>query len=147
MPDGLKYVGSESCVSETCHPTNHMYEYAIWKRQSPHSQAYATLEKVGSQYDPECIVCHVIGYDYDSGFVSAEKTPQLENVGCEYCHGPGSEHNKNPFENKMKTITDKISLCLTCHKPEHSGDFAGHEEEKLQKIKHWEEPNDVSNVK
>ncbi len=146
LPDGLKYVGSKSCSSESCHPTNHFYEYIVWN-ENAHSKAYATLEKVNSQYDPECIVCHVVGYDYENGFKSAEKTPQLENVGCEYCHGPGSAHNKNPYENKMTPIPDKIKLCLKCHTPEHSGDFAGHEQEKLQIINHWPEPNDASNVK
>jgi hypothetical protein len=142
LPDDLKYVGSETCSSIDCH----FFEYTMWS-ENQHSHAYATLEGVGSQYDPECVVCHVVGYDFENGFKSAEKTPQLENVGCEYCHGPGSAHNKNPYENKMTIIQDKIKLCEKCHTPEHSGDFAGNEQEKLQIINHWPEPNDVSNVK
>ncbi len=143
---GLKYVGSESCYSERCHPINHQYEDIVWK-ESTHAKAYATLVEVGSQYDPECIVCHVVGYDYESGFTTLEKTPKLINVGCEICHGPGSAHNENPFENKTKPIEDIVKQCLECHTPEHSGDFAGHEEEKIKLIQHWPEPNDVNNVK
>ena len=142
LPDNLKYAGSKSCSSADCH----LIQWVIWS-ENLHSHAYATLEEVGSQYDPECIVCHVVGYKYVSGFKSAEKTPELENVGCEYCHGPGSAHNKSPYENKMTPIPDKIKLCLQCHTPEHSGDFAGNEEEKIEIIKHWEEPIVFSDVK
>lgn len=136
----LKYVGSESCQSDDCHSEQfkHQFEYVVWK-ESGHANAYATLasEDVGSQYDPECIVCHVIGYKYESGFKTAETTPKLKNVGCEICHGPGSEHCKDPYNNKMKPIPDnKFELCLQCHTSEHDGDFAGHEEEKWELISH-----------
>jgi hypothetical protein len=148
LPDGLRYTGSESCESADCHddPYKHQWEYVTWLGNA-HAQAYATLEKVGSQYDPECIVCHVIGYDYESGYISEEKTPHLKNVGCEYCHGPGSKHNENPYEYPTTPIPDTIELCKKCHTPEHHGDFAGNEEEKLKIINHWPEPNEVSNVK
>ncbi len=139
LPDGLKYDGSDSCAS--CHE----YEYIEWMNK-PHAKAFATLEKAGSQYDPECVICHVVGMDYESGFISERKTPLLKNVGCENCHGPGSEHNKNP-EVVLTTITEPNSVCITCHTPEHSNDYAGNEEEKLQLIKHWREPNEPSNVK
>ena len=154
LPDGLRYIGSKSCESANCHedPYIHQYEYVIWSDNpktsgEQHSHAYETLVEVGSQYDPECIVCHVVGYNYESGFISEEKTPQLKNVGCEYCHGPGSKHYENPYEYHMTPIPDRIELCKKCHTPEHDGDFAGHEEEKLEIINHWPEPNDVSNVK
>jgi len=148
LDDGLKYEGSESCESSTCHsePSKHSYEYAEWIL-SDHAKAYQTLVDVNSQYDPECIECHVIGYEWESGFKTLEKTPKLINVGCEICHGPGSEHNKDPYNNKTRPIEDIVKQCLECHKPEHSGDFAGHEEEKIKIIQHWEEPNDVNNVK
>ncbi len=138
LPNGLKYAGSESCAS--CH----QYEYIEWMGKD-HANAFATLERVGSQYDPECVICHVIGMDYDSGYISEEKTPQMKDVGCENCHGPGSAHNLHPYESKT-TITEPNSVCIKCHTPEHSGDYAGNEEEKLQKIKHWLEPNEPVSV-
>jgi len=139
MPEGLHYAGSESC--STCHP----FAYVAWMGEA-HSSAYATLEKVGSQYDPECVVCHVVGMDYESGFVSELKTPLLKDVGCEVCHGAGSKHNAYPNEIKMP-IADANTACITCHTPEHSNDYAGHEQEKLQLINHWTEPNAVGDVK
>src|SRR6185312_9998287 len=67
---------------------------------SKHSHAYQTLVDAKHpslrQYDGECIVCHTVGFGYKSGFTDAIKTPHLENVGCESCHGPGSLHAKNP---------------------------------------------------
>ena len=137
LPNKLAYAGSESC--QFCH----QYEYVVWK-DTTHADAYATLEEIGSQYDPECVVCHVIGMEYDSGFISEDKTGHLKNVGCENCHGPCSEHNKNPYTAKT---TEPKSVCLDCHTPDHSGEYAGNELEYQEKILHWVEPNDVSDVK
>jgi hypothetical protein len=145
LPDGLAYAGSESC--KLCHD----YEYRRWRDpalgqpgSTAHANAYATLEQVGSQFDPECVICHVVGMEYESGFVSEEKTGHLKNVGCENCHGPGSEHIRTLGEAKT---TEPKSVCLDCHTPEHSGDYAGNERSFLEKIIHWGEQNATSNVK
>ena len=137
LPNRLEYVGSETC--KACHS----YEYERW-RGTTHASAYATLEKAGSQRDPECVVCHVIGMDYESGFISLEKTGDLKDVGCENCHGPGSEHNRSG--GRVKTAEPK-STCTDCHTPEHSGEYAGNERSFLEKIIHWKEPNAANNVK
>lgn len=139
LPDGLHYAGSESC--NTCH----QYAYIEWMGKD-HANAFATLEEVGSQYDPECVKCHVVGMEYESGFVSESKTPLMKDVGCEVCHGPGSKHNAYPHEITMP-VAEPNSVCIECHTPEHSNDYAGHEEEKLLLIQHWPEPNDLSDVK
>ncbi len=137
LPNGLKYVGSRSC--KTCHES----EYEKW-HDTGHAHAYATLDEMGSQSDPECVVCHVVGMDYESGFVSAEKTEHLKNVGCENCHGPGSEHVETLGE---ADFTETKSNCIDCHTPEHSGEYAGNERSFKQKIIHWTEPNVPGNVK
>ena len=125
------YVGSEKC--RKCHES----AYEVWK-SSTHSHAYQTLvdakEPSLRHYDPECIVCHTIGFGYQSGFSTFEKTPNLTNVGCESCHGPSSEHVKKPNDetwhkliNPWKTVSgetpaDKESrlgktdqFCQKCH--------------------------------
>jgi len=137
LDNGLTYVGSQSC--KDCHES----EYEKW-HETGHAHAYATLEEVGSQYDPECVVCHVIGMDYESGYTSEQQTPLLKDVGCENCHGPGSEHNERPHE--VKTSEPKMT-CIQCHTPEHSGDYAGNEDTFMERIKHWTEPNAPGNVK
>ncbi len=133
----LTYEGSQSC--EACHPE----EYRIWSTNK-HAHAFATLVRIGSQRDPECTVCHVVGMQYDVGYLTQVDTPKLKDVGCEVCHGPGSEH-KRSF-GKLRT-QDPQMKCLDCHTPEHSGGYAGHEQEFLNKIKHWKEPKPVRTVK
>jgi hypothetical protein len=135
--DGLEYAGSQSC--KACHE----YEYGKWSRNA-HAHAYATLERVGSQFDPECAICHVVGMKYESGFVSEQKTGHLKNVGCENCHGPGSEHIKTLGN---AGFTELKSACIDCHTPEHSGDYAGNEGAFLEKIVHWLEPKPSGSVK
>lgn len=137
LPDGLKYVGSESC--KLCHAP----EYQKWL-ETGHAKAYATLVEGGYQFDPECVVCHVVGLDWESGFVSEQETPGLKNVDCENCHGPGSQHVKT--YGTADTAGPKSS-CIDCHTPEHSGEYAGNEDVFRQKIIHWTEPNTPGNVK
>ena len=137
LPSGLSYLGSESC--KACHPG----EYGQWSREK-HSQAWKTLVDVGSDQDPECVVCHVVGMEYEQGFLTLQDTAYLKDVGCETCHGPGSEHNRTL--GRAMTCEPK-KTCLDCHTPEHSGGYAGHEDEYLEKIRHWREPKGVGNVK
>jgi hypothetical protein len=137
LPDDLTFTGSESCRG--CHS----YEYDMWSEKS-HAVALDSLKKVGSDRDPECVICHVIGMEYESGYVSEVQTPHLKDVGCENCHGPGSEHVKS--FGKTATREPKMS-CLACHTAEKSTGYAGHEEEYMQKIVHWREPAAAGNVK
>jgi hypothetical protein len=136
LRNGLGYVGSASC--KMCHE----YEYEKWGEKA-HARAFATLERVGSDYDPECVVCHVVGMKYESGFVSAERTGHLKDVGCENCHGPGSEHVSSL--GKVET-TEPRQDCTDCHTPEQSSEYAGNEEVYFEKIVHWREPNAGGNV-
>ncbi|MFM7149638.1 MAG: multiheme c-type cytochrome [Gemmataceae bacterium] len=89
----VKYAGSHVC--KRCHES----AYDVWKK-SGHSHAYQTLVDAkrpeNRQYDPECIVCHTVGFGFQSGFVNESKTPLLKDVGCESCHGPSFVHVQNP---------------------------------------------------
>jgi hypothetical protein len=92
-PDVPHFVGSEKC--KTCHQS----AYKVWK-DSDHAKAYETLVKAkrpgNRQFDGECIVCHTTGFGFHTGFTHENSVPDLRNVGCESCHGPGSHHVKNP---------------------------------------------------
>ena len=124
---GASYVGSESCA--TCHPG--AYETMMGTK---HAQAWDTL--VAAENDPkrygwpvtaypDCVDCHVVGYGEKSGFVDFEKTPHLAGVGCEQCHGPASEHVKNPVQNKLGKVGGgtPAKVCTECHDFEQSPDF------------------------
>jgi hypothetical protein len=126
-----EYVGSFAC--KECHED----AYKIWKK-SPHSGAYKTLEEARKpslrQYDGECVVCHTVGFGYNTGFTNETKTAHLKNVGCESCHGPGSLHiadvkdnggkptnlalleAMNPYKGQATKVTVGIfSSCQKCH--------------------------------
>lgn len=94
-PDA-KYVGSLDCRG--CHGA----EYKVWDA-SRHSTAFHSLEEAKKpslrQFDPECVVCHVVGYGYQTGYTD-EKKSFLHDVGCESCHGPGSQHIKEIKTNR-----------------------------------------------
>jgi len=80
-----KYVGSEAC--QKCHP----FAYQVWKN-SKHAQAFHTLETATRpklrQFDGECVVCHVIGFDYLTGYRKRTGDSSPERCGCESCHAP-----------------------------------------------------------
>jgi hypothetical protein len=50
--------------------------------------------------------CHTVGFEYQTGYVDAKKTPNLKHVGCENCHGPGSGHVADP---KAKNLLAQLS--------------------------------------
>ena len=137
LPGGLEYTGSRSCKG--CHE----YEYEKWSAKS-HAHAYETLKREGSEVDPECVGCHVVGLKHEGGFFSEQETADLKDVGCEVCHGPGSEHIKSLGE--TKTTVPKME-CIDCHTPENSADYAGSEAVYFEKIIHWREPKAVGDVK
>jgi hypothetical protein len=113
IPGGKAYMGGAAC--KTCHGAPHK----IWV-SSPHSHAMQSLKEVNEDRDPECVACHVVGLDRQSGYVNREKTPHLLDVGCESCHGPASAHLKNPTT-KMGKVG--AAACAPCHIPQHSPTF------------------------
>jgi len=105
------YVGRAACVG--CHPDEH----DAWL-ETPHASAMATLQASGDGDNELCFPCHAVGYGRPSGFVSSAATPQLENVQCEVCHGPGSNHAADPG-NEPLTVNLDASLCGACHQSCH----------------------------
>ena len=130
------FTASQRC--ETCHEES----YKVWKR-SGHTAAFKVLAeaKPPRNYDPECLSCHVVGWDpqrffpYRGGYESMEKTPQLTDVGCDACHGPGAKHieaesgsNQSLQEKYRKAVRvtkeeAEKRLCISCHDGDNSPDF------------------------
>ena len=154
---GGKFVGTDKCKS--CHEES----YRVWKK-SPHSKAYETLAKLDPprNFDPECISCHVVGWNpqrffpYETGYQSPEKTPHLIDVGCEDCHGPGelhckaeegSDQAKMDKYRKASVITKAESeknQCRTCHDGDNSPDF--NFEKYWPYVEHYENKEQVGQV-
>jgi len=106
------YSGNEACG--VCHEM----EYDTW-RFTAHASAYDTLVKHGADTDEECVSCHVVGHGQPGGFVDTLATPQLEDVGCESCHGRGGPHLSPDFV----PDGDYGAACITCHDTKHSLGF------------------------
>jgi len=146
-----KYIGSIACAR--CHRGHSFgYQYSKW-RASPHAGAYAVLatgeayriaKKKGLKKDPQhsaaCLKCHATGYADPSGG-AAETYSAAEGVGCEACHGAGSEYSPQAvMEDKraahsagLRKVTEKT--CMQCHRDACGGrsfDF----EKKIKMIAH-----------
>jgi hypothetical protein len=116
------FAGAPLCA--TCH----VKSAKTWNG-TRHAHALATLERVKKNFDPECLTCHVVGLG-QQGFLSAELTPNLGNVQCENCHGPGKAHAADPVNVKPDRIRKAIaehgnpeSVCRVCHHGSHSPKF------------------------
>jgi hypothetical protein len=109
---GTTYLGVSGCTE--CHQP--FVEH--WEK-TRHSHAFASLEKVGKSSDPECIVCHSVGFGEKGGFFSLESTPGLANVQCEECHGLNREHVSD--FSAMRPVTETV--CLKCHTKANSPEF------------------------
>ncbi len=107
------YAGENVC--KTCHPAEHK----VWSA-SRHGRAYDTLRKINKAFDPECLVCHVVGFNLEGGFISELDTPGLKNVQCEVCHGPGRDHASAPQAGFGSRANE---ACKNCHVKNHSPRF------------------------
>jgi hypothetical protein len=121
---GTTYLGVAGCAK--CHQVF----VESWEK-TRHARAFADLEKAGKASDPECVVCHSVGYGEPGGFFNIDTTPELANVQCEECHGLDREHI-NDFSRPMMPVTEDV--CLKCHTTENSPDFDY--PVYLEKIKH-----------
>jgi hypothetical protein len=94
------YIGWKQCAA--CHsPID-----TTWQK-TRHANAIESLKKTSQQNLPDCVKCHVTGYEKDGGFIDYELTPEMAGVQCEVCHGPGSKHAENPVESRDSTIKRK----------------------------------------
>lgn len=115
------YVGSEAC--QECHAKS----YANW-RNTTHGIDFATEwlynGKLTNKYTyrdgndttgmtGQCAVCHVVGYGDTArdGFDPAEPWNSTHNlplgsIGCENCHGPGSEQVEDPSDDNINLGVD-----------------------------------------
>jgi hypothetical protein len=152
---GEQYVGSAVCGE--CHTT----AFDIWEG-SAHAEATEHLVKppkergdVPRHFDPECISCHVTGwnpqrfYPYESGYLSLA-AEHLHGSGCENCHGPGAGHSAaergdskaTDQERKELRLSMRLPLekarehCMECHDLDNSPDF--HQDDAFEDV-YWPE--------
>ncbi len=123
MVPGVKatatYAGTESCAA--CHPK----AMAAWKG-SGHARAFDTLLARKADADPNCIACHTVGFGTVSGYRREFGDRKLVDVGCESCHGPGSQHveqRRAGVEVTARFHPVGAGDCRKCHHGEFSRPF------------------------
>lgn len=115
-PPTSLYTGSHRCAS--CHPDQHRG----WEK-SQHANSYRTLERQKQQFNLDCLPCHVTGIN-EANLQHALALPKdQQQVGCEACHGIGTEHVKTEGKRPLPAPAPGAETCLRCHTPEHSDDF------------------------
>ncbi len=141
---GYAYLGSKKC--KMCHKA----QYESWE-QTKKFTAFNLLKpgeaaetKTEHGLDPQkdytkdesCLKCHTTGYGKAGGYAipdaadekAVKKAAKLAPVGCESCHGPGSEYVKLHKEIKKSKRTYKVeelyavglvkqeaAACTDCH--------------------------------
>lgn len=100
------FVGSGACGG--CHGV----EYATWVG-TLHASAFGAITN-GSVPTNE-LVYRTVGYGQPTGFTNSTSTPQLENVGCENCHGPAGWHKYSDHALIIPALTIAAEVCGGCH--------------------------------
>ena len=111
------YVGADACKG--CH----LNAYNVWSR-SQHAKAFDSLAMVNKAFDPNCIVCHTVGFNKEGGYIDYEDTAHLTDVQCESCHGASREHvTSNGKMATEKRMWPKRRMCIQCHTRKNSPNF------------------------
>jgi 2',3'-cyclic-nucleotide 2'-phosphodiesterase (5'-nucleotidase family) len=108
------FVGNEVC--SRCHQ-----QQAQQWNGTPHARAWRTLVERKKDATPDCVPCHVVGFGRPGGFVTADVTPRMTNVGCENCHGMGTDHDSAIGRNTHRSVAETV--CRGCHDATSSPEF------------------------
>lgn len=149
----FEYIGSQGC--KICHTSSKKgAQYKVWAA-GVHAKAFESLKteeaaeiakekglKLPAYQAPECIVCHVTGYgkggyelmdeefwspaDEDKeGKKAVKRMKGLQAVGCEACHGPGSEYKSTKVMKaifggttegeSVGMVVPAEEVCIQCH--------------------------------
>jgi len=163
-PSGAGYVGSAKCGE--CHTK----ALEVWQN-SAHAHGLESLDPtagragaerlhgINRSFDPECLSCHVGGWDpqnyvrFHGGFLPAEQADTdadkllsalLPGNQCENCHGPGSRHvelieagNTEAAASEVRVTLEQAqgdAGCVKCHDGDNSPEFSF--ETYWQQIRH-----------
>lgn len=166
------YVGTEGCKC-------HKIEVEEWQK-SVHGKAFESLvakkrsrsqkkalRDAGLDYkkdhseDEKCVGCHTTGYGKPGGYKIGSDDENLMGVGCEMCHGAGSEYrvlHKEKEETFTKAEAAALGevyppneeMCKKCHghkdnpfTPEVDKDYEFKFDERIKEEKAWHKKYDL----
>jgi hypothetical protein len=124
------YVGSEKCGESGCHNTQydawadtlHGIDFSDWDYHGTPTNKY-------TMYGPDeangsfgsCAPCHVVGWKDAENGGTIEEEPwnsthnlPLGSIGCENCHGPGSDHVDDRSGNPEYMMMGEFAYSLSC---------------------------------
>lgn len=106
-------------TSEACSQC-HVAQYMKWANTA-HAHATDPLPPRALEFEASCLDCHATG---SKPATATDKLAlaQLQNVHCEQCHGPGSNHAAKPGKGYGR-VADLKTACGSCHTSETSPDF------------------------
>ncbi len=119
------YVTSAAC--NQCHAA----QYMKWAN-SAHAHATDPLPPRATEFEMSCLECHATGYK-PAVASNTSAVASFQNVQCEQCHGPGSDHVAKPAKGYGR-VTDMKAACVGCHNSEVSPGF--NLQVAWEKIKH-----------
>ena len=132
-----QYVGATKC--KMCHLTTKKgAQFKKWQT-GPHAKAFETLANVEAKEiatkmgieDPQksdkCLKCHVTAHGVPATAKAASFKVE-EGIGCESCHGPGSEYKSMKVMKELAAgtqdakavsyIAGSKETCVKCHNDE-----------------------------
>jgi hypothetical protein len=127
-------MGNKQKVYDAWAATKHARAFASLKATTPEqlkkmNELLKTTVKDHPETDAACVSCHVTGYKQPGGYPGADslKSAVVAFVGCEACHGPGSQHLAVPMSDKAgrkaSMLVPTVETCKKCHTPELSPKF------------------------
>lgn len=144
-------IGTPKC--KMCHKAKTGDQFKIWS-ESAHANAFATLKNeqsvalakdmgLGNPWEePSCLKCHTTKAFLGAELHAKTKYVDDEGVGCEACHGAGSEYKskkvmKDPEAAKAAgLLMEAESNCIQCHNEE-SPTFQGFDfAARWEEVKH-----------
>jgi len=151
---GHELVGAPSC--KMCHKAKTGDQWKIWT-ESAHASAFETLaseeaKKIAAdkglgdpQKEEACLKCHTTHafLGKDTVVATKNKYKDSEGVGCEACHGPGSDYKKKKIMVDSEAakaagllMVKEEAHCAKCHNEE-SPTFKGFDfAKRWEQIKH-----------
>ncbi len=147
-------IGAPKCKS--CHKTKTGDQWKAWT-ESAHAGAFETLasdeaKKIAAdnglgdpQAEDACLKCHATRVFLGAGVAISEKAKYAdsEGVGCEACHGPGSDYKPKKIMTDPEAAraagmvsVKSIDACARCHNEESPTFRAFDFEESWAKIAH-----------
>ena len=122
------FIGSAKC--KICHKgEKNGGIFEVWEG-SAHAKSMAVLVEKGEDKNPACLGCHTTGNGTGGYGAEGMAEVDLASVGCEACHGAGSEYKTKKVMEDVEAakaaglIIPTEETCKTCHN-EKSPTFKG----------------------